>query len=181
MLIELVRPFFACPLSRDDPQRCKYFKWADEVGTVAPTPQTPSAFPRQGGRQLQTPPRTSEIDWSKVDTERLEQEALSTPGSSQQTSITPIGDRLASASKRKIDDDQVTPQKRAQLDPNVSRASLDLFDIDRRAHLSLLPCILPSRHPRITLKKYPSIYIARTAVYELEMRPRRVSEGRLRV
>ncbi len=33
------RWFYTCPLARDDPQRCKFFKWADEL---ASTPNTPS-------------------------------------------------------------------------------------------------------------------------------------------
>ncbi|BEJ16341.1 hypothetical protein CspHIS471_0509460 [Cutaneotrichosporon sp. HIS471] len=65
------RWFYTCALSRDDPQRCKFFKWADEVsipngGQVLGTspapgprnglvPTTPSRLMRPTGSALHTP------------------------------------------------------------------------------------------------------------------------------
>jgi len=98
------RAFYTCPLNRDDPQKCKFFKWEDELNIASTTPQKPN--PPGAGRTLgqnpQTtrtpvkpvpPPKTSaepevdEIDWDKVDTDDLETQAImSTPGSSQRAS-----------------------------------------------------------------------------------------------
>lgn len=53
-LISAFRVFYTCPLGRDDPTRCKFFKWADELdGTdnAASTPKRPKA-PRGGGQTL---------------------------------------------------------------------------------------------------------------------------------
>ncbi|ORX35747.1 hypothetical protein BD324DRAFT_631497 [Kockovaella imperatae] len=109
------RSFYACPLSRNDPQRCKFFQWADESEKT--TVATPGEGHRLGGRQLQTPPQTHEIDWSKVDTDKLEREASASQSSQQAVNTTPLNERLSSLAKRKTDDEDVTPVKRIHLDP----------------------------------------------------------------
>lgn len=111
-------------MGREDPKRCKFFKWEDELqSTLQKTPQ--------GGRTLGESPRVSHgerattlvtptkpkpiskpesidtlededgIDWDKVDTDELEHQAiLSTPGSSQRASgnqDTPARERLRAA------------------------------------------------------------------------------------
>jgi hypothetical protein len=149
----IYRAFYTCPLNRDDPNKCKFFKWEDELDTTSTTPQKPN--PPGAGRTLgqssqttRTPvkpapqpsrnaePIIDEIDWDKVDTDDLENQAiLSTPGSSQRASQqtpktaqapTPgsasFQDRLRAAvddgvNKRKRDDEEQTP-KRARVDPD---------------------------------------------------------------
>lgn len=50
----LIRVFYTCPLGRDDPTRCKYFKWADELDGSANTASTPTRprVPQGGGQTL---------------------------------------------------------------------------------------------------------------------------------
>jgi hypothetical protein len=139
------RAFYTCPLNRDDPNRCKFFKWEDELDST--TPQKPKPIQAAGRtigqspQTLRTPvkantapkaaePVIDEIDWDKVDTDELENQAiLSTPGSSQQASqgqtpgSTSFQDRLRAAvddgvNKRKREDEEQTP-KRAKVDTDV--------------------------------------------------------------
>ncbi|GMK55245.1 hypothetical protein CspeluHIS016_0203010 [Cutaneotrichosporon spelunceum] len=72
------RWFYTCPLARDDPERCKFFKWADDAPTpisgstpnaagqtlgaspgprlgLSPIPTTPSRLMRPTGSALHTP------------------------------------------------------------------------------------------------------------------------------
>jgi hypothetical protein len=101
-----MRAFYTCPLNRDDPKKCKFFKWEDELEST--TPQKPATSNLGPGRTLGQSPQATrtpvkktpsnlstrgaevdveEIDWDKVDTDDLETQAiLSTPGSSQQAS-----------------------------------------------------------------------------------------------
>lgn len=81
---------------------------------------TPAGGQRLGGRQLQTPPQTNEIDWSKVDTDKLEREATASQSSQQAINTTPLNERLSVLAKRKVDDETATPVKRIHLDPQVS-------------------------------------------------------------
>ncbi|WVQ73986.1 hypothetical protein IAR50_003567 [Cryptococcus sp. DSM 104548] len=61
------RQFYSCPLPRDDPNRCKFFVWADELPPVSPQkpaqvnlpPQTPSHFGKTGGQVLGSGPATT--------------------------------------------------------------------------------------------------------------------------
>lgn len=121
-LTDSPRAFYTCPLGREDPKRCKFFKWEDELQA---TPQKPT----QGGRRLGESPRVShgqstttmttpsktvsttrpkpidftddEIDWDKVDTDELEHQAiLSTPGSSQKASGSGSGSQDTPARER---------------------------------------------------------------------------------
>jgi hypothetical protein len=142
------RAFYTCPLNRDDPKKCKFFKWEDELGLTTPQKPNPAGAGRTLGESpgaTRTPisktpstltigrgpePEVEEIDWDKVDTDDLETQAImSTPGSSQQASqgqtpkSTSFQDRLRAAvddgmGKRNREDEEQTP-KRAKLDPDV--------------------------------------------------------------
>lgn len=121
--------FYCCPLPQGD--QCKFFLWEDEADgkakdqgrTLATPPQTPSRV--KPATVMSAPPAATsgdsedDIDWSQVDTQKLEQEAIaSTPGSSQASQptphVTPFQSRLLSVAseglKRKREDDD-TPRK----------------------------------------------------------------------
>lgn len=145
----IVRAFYTCPLNRDDPNKCKFFKWEDELqsASTSTTPQKPI----QGGRTLgqspqvnyaRTPTKSAPastaaavkaeedvdgIDWNKVNTDDLEHQAiLSTPGSSQAAAQdSPTRARLRAAvdaglKKREHEDDETQTPKRARHESEVS-------------------------------------------------------------
>jgi hypothetical protein len=152
------RAFYTCPLNRDDPQKCKFFKWEDELNIISTTPQKPN--PPNAGRtlgqsphttrtpvktapppQISAEPEVDEIDWDKVDTDDLETQAiLSTPGSSQrasqQTPKTVPAPAPGSASfqdrLRAAVDDGVNKRKRDDEEQTPKRARVDADEVSFR-------------------------------------------------
>lgn len=119
------RAFYTCPLPRDDPQKCRFFKWEDELcsssgqdallspsrtHTTTQTPRVLGKSPAKGYDRIdRSLPLTrdkagspgevgEEIDWGKVNADQLEQDALArTPTNSQRT-----GDPVSEASIRSL-------------------------------------------------------------------------------
>ena len=157
------RAFYTCPLNRDDPKKCKFFKWEDELdNATSTTPQKPN--PIGAGRTLgqapqstRTPmkaapppsknaePEVDEIDWDKVDTDDLETQAiLSTPGSSQRASQqtpkaapTPApGSGSFQDRLRAAVDDGVNKRKRDDEEQTPKRARVDADEVSFNQVLS---------------------------------------------
>ena len=64
------REFYTCFKNRDDPEKCKFFKWADELPTVPPPTidpaMTPPGSPSKRSRRVERTPPTPNVSPSKT-------------------------------------------------------------------------------------------------------------------
>ncbi|KAK4688826.1 hypothetical protein P7C73_g1276, partial [Tremellales sp. Uapishka_1] len=98
------RWFYTCPLPKEDSQKCKFFKWEDELVPTTPVsaktarPEQPTRVQTIGQSPLKrfTSAESAkdedefdeaeEIDWGKVNTRELEEKAIASSPSSTQRS-----------------------------------------------------------------------------------------------
>lgn len=90
-----IRKFYTCPLGQSDPQRCKYFKWADEISST--TTVEPSGGQALGGQTLHGA-STSAINNIRQNAHTLGQSPQSRygkPVTSISTHTTPTANRIS--------------------------------------------------------------------------------------